>query len=146
LAAVSLDLLGLIISAFLMVAFVPLNNNAASDMLSSIIAFLIASLVVGYVFALRIQEESRTRAVGSVVVLSTFMMMVFMSIWIAIPSVSPWFNESLNGMFNTSGWSNYKLAAYTAFDVSVSVIIIFVVVFIGAYIGSMLRKSSSKTK
>jgi hypothetical protein len=139
-ATVSLVLVGLILDAFLMVAFVPLNSNSMSATLASVIAFLVASLVVGYVFALKIQDEPRIRAIGVIVVLSAFTLAIFQSIWMANSFASPWFRESLNNMFNTSGWTNYDWNAYSAFAVSVHVIVGLVVIFIGLYVGSMLRK------
>jgi hypothetical protein len=145
-ATVSLVLAGLILDAFLMVAFAPLNSNTMSDNLAYIIAFLVASLVVGYVFALKIQDESRIRATGVIVVLSAFTLLIFFSIWFANPLASPWLRDSMNSMFNTSGWTDYDWSAYSALMGSVLVIIGLVVSFIGLYVGSMLRKPSAKTK
>jgi hypothetical protein len=141
-----LVLLGLILDAFLLVGFIPMNNGSLSDMLSFIIAFLVSSLVVGYVFALKIQEDSRIKATGVIDVLSTFTFMLFDSVWIANQYGGAWFTETLNNMFNTSGWTNYEYAAYSALYVSVGTIIAFVVIFIGLYAGSILRKPSAKTK
>jgi hypothetical protein len=138
-ATASLVLVGLILDAFLLVAL-------ASEMGAFIIAMMVASLIIGYVFALGIQEESRIRAVGVIVVLSALTFLTFNSIWIANPFASPWFGESLNSAFNTSGWTNYDKNAHTALLVSVVVIIASVITFIGLYIGSMLRKPSVKTK
>jgi hypothetical protein len=144
-ATVSLVLLGLVLDAFLLVAFIPMNNNSLSDLLAFIIAFLISSLVVGSVFALKIQEDSRIKATGVIDVLSTFTFMIFDSVWIANQYGGAWFTESLNNMFNTSGWTKYEYAAYSALLVSVVTIIAFVIIFIGLYAGSMLRKTSAKT-
>jgi hypothetical protein len=145
-ATVSLVLVGLILDGFLVVAFVPLNSSSLSDSLAFIISLLLASLVVGYVFALKIQEESRIGAIGAIVVLSAFTFLIAYAIWIANPSASPWFTESVNSMFNTSGWTNYDRAAYSSLVVSLITIIALVVTFIGLYAGSMLRKPSAKTK
>ena len=145
-AAVSLALVGLILDAFLMVAFASLNSNSTSD-IAAIIAFLVASLVVGYVFALKIQEGSRIKAIGVIVVLSAFALLVFNSVWIASPFASPFFQDSLNRVFNktASQWSPYDLNAYAALMVSLVVIIASVINFVGLYAGSMLRKPSAKT-
>jgi hypothetical protein len=145
-ATVSLVLVGLILDAFLMVAFAPLNSNQMSDTLAFVIAFLVASLVVGYVFALTIQEESRIRATGVIVVLSAFTLLIFFSIWFANPFATPWLRDSMNSTFNTSGWTDYDWSAYSALMGSVLVITGLVVSFIGLYVGSMLRKPSAKTK
>jgi hypothetical protein len=145
-ATFSLVLVGLILDAFLMVAFGSLNPNSTSDTLASIISFLVASLVVGYVFALEIQEESRIKATGLIVVLSGFTMLMFMAIWMASGFAYPWVKDSLNSMFNRTSWTDYDLNAYAALWVSVLVILYLVISFIGLYAGSMLRKSSAKTK
>jgi hypothetical protein len=144
-AMVSLVLLGLILDAFLMVGFISMNNDRLASMLSLIIAFLVSSLVVGYVFALRIQEDSRIKATGVIDVLSTFTLLIFDSIWICNTYGSEWFIQDLNNAFNTSGWTPYEYAAHTALLVSMVAIIAFVVIFIGLYAGSMLRKPSAKT-
>lgn len=145
-AAVSLVLVGLILDAILMVAFVPLNNGSMSDWLASIISFLVVSLVVGYVFALKIQEESRIRAIGAVVVLATFLVLLFLSVWIATPYGGIWFSDDLNNNFNPSGWTHYEYSAISGLMVSVSAIITLVITFIGLYAGSMLREPSAKSK
>jgi len=145
-ATASLVLVGLILDPFLMVAFGSLNPNSTSDTLASIISFLVASLVVGYVFALKIQEESRIRATGVIVVLSAFALLIFMAIWMANGFAYPWVRDSLNSMFNRTTWTDYDLNAYAALAESVWVITGLVISFIGVYIGSMLRKPSAKTK
>ena len=139
-ATASIVLFGLLLDAVLLVVFIPLNSNSMSDLLAFIIAVLVASLIVGYVFALKIQEASRIRAIGSIVVLSAFTLMLFVMVWIANPLANPWFKDSLESMFNTSGWTNYDWSAYSALAVSVDVVVGLVLSFIGLYAGSMLRK------
>jgi hypothetical protein len=56
-ATASLVLIGFLLDAVLLVVFVPLNSNSMSELLGWIIAFLVASLIVGYVFALRTSRE-----------------------------------------------------------------------------------------
>ena len=139
-ATAALDLFGVILYAILLVAFVPLKPNTTSDWLSYIISYLVVSLVVGYVFALKIQEESRIRAVLSIAVLSSLLAIFFFAISIASPFGSPWFKDSLSTSINTSGWTDYQWFAYTSLFVSLDVLIGFVLSFIGLYAGSMLRK------
>jgi hypothetical protein len=138
-ATASLVLIGLALDAVLKVLFIPLNSNEG-ELLAYIIAWLVASLIVGYVFAPRIQDESRIRAIGGIVVLSAFTLMFFLGVWIANPLASPWFKESLESMFNTSGWTNYDWSAYTALVTTVDIVVGLVFSFIGLYAGSMLRK------
>ena len=135
----SLVLIGFLVDFVLKYVFVPLNSTM-SEMLAYGIAFLAASLIVGYVFALKIQDESRIRAIGGIVVLSTFMLMLFLLAWIANPIASPWVKDSLENLFNTSGWTNYDWSAYLALAVTLEVVLALVLSFIGLYVGSMLRK------
>jgi hypothetical protein len=145
-ATVSLFLLGFILDTFLMVAFGSLSASSTSDTLAFVISGLVASLVVGYVFALKIQEESRIRATGVIAVLSAFTLLIFMAIAIANNFAYPWMQDSLNSMFNRTTWTDYDFNAYAAFSLSVQTIIGLVIIFIGVYIGSMLKKPSAKTK
>ena len=146
-ATASLVLLGFILDSFLSVGFVPMNNGSLSDVLSFIIAVLVSSLVVGYVFALKIREDSRIKATGVIDVLSTFTWTLFYLVWICNQYGGAWFAESLNDLFKpTSGWTTYEYSAYSGLAVSVVVIVGFVVIFIGLYAGSMLREPSAKTK
>jgi hypothetical protein len=145
-ATVSLVLAGLILDAFLKVAFIPLNDDQLSDMLAFIIGFLVASLIVGYMFAPKIHEGSKIKAIGIIAVLSTFTFMLFYAIWIANPFASPWFSDSINRIYDTSGWTNYNWDAYASLMVSVIAIIAFVVTFVGLRAGSILKKPSANTK
>jgi len=145
-AMASLILVGFILDSLLMVAFGSLSASSTSDTLAFVIAVLVASLIVGYVFALHIQEESRIKATGTIVVLSAFTLLILFAIVIANGFAYPWFRDSLNSMFNRTTWTDYDLSAYAALAVSVQVIIGLVISFIGVYIGSMIKKPSAKTK
>ena len=147
-ATASLLLLGLILNAFFLVAFGSLSASSMSDVLATIVSGLVTSLIVGYVFASEIQEESRIKAIGVIVVLSGFALLIFMTIWMATPFAYPWMQDSLNSMFNktTLQWTDYDLNAYAALADAIEVIMGIVISFIGLYIGSMLRKPSAKTK
>jgi len=143
--AVSLVLMALILAAFLLVAFGSLSASSTSDTLASIVASLVASLVVGYVFALDIRKESRVRAIGVIVVLAGFTSLVFQAIWMANPFAYPWMKDSINSMFNRTAWTDYDLNAYATLAASVLTIMTMVISFIGLYVGSMLRKPSTRT-
>ena len=139
LAAASLVLTGFLLDSVLKVVFVPLNSTMV-ELLAWIISFLAAPLIVGTVFALKIQEESRIKTIGSIVVLSSFTLMLSLMVWIANPITSPWIKDSLENLFNTSGWTNYDWSAYLALAVGLEVVVALVLSFIGLYVGSMLRK------
>ena len=144
LATASLVLTGFLLDFVLKGVFVLLSSTM-SEVLAYGIAFLAASFIVGYVFALKIQDEARIRAIGSIVVLSASMLMLFLMAWIANPIASPWVKDSLENLFNTSGWTNYDWSAYLALVVALEVLAVLVLSFIGLYAGSMLRKPK-KTK
>jgi len=141
-ATASLVLIGLMLDASLLVAFGPLDSVSLSERatLAFFISFLVGSLIVGYVFSLKIQEESRINAIGGIVVLSTFALWLFEMAEIAGPLGSAWFKDYLSSMFNTSGWTNYDWWAYSAFSVALVDLVTLVISFIGLYVGSMLRK------
>jgi hypothetical protein len=144
-ATVSLVLVALVLDPFLLVAFGSVNPNPTSDTLAGVISFLVASLTVGYVFALDIQEESRVRAIGVIVVLSAFTYTIFSTIWMANGFAYPWMRDFMNSMFNRTSWTDYDLNAYAALTVSLQAIVCVVISFIGLYVGSMLRRPSVKT-
>jgi len=140
-ATASVVLIGLTLESVLMVMFIPLNSDLMSDVLAFVIAFLVASLIVGYVFAPKIQEGSRIRAIGSIVVLSAFTLMLSIMVWFASPLASSWVAYSVQSAFNASRWTNYDYAAYSALAVTMDVVIALVLSFIGLYAGSKLRKA-----
>jgi len=138
-ATASMFLIARSLYAVLAVAFVPLNSSTMSDGLAFIIALLVAPLIVGYVFSPKIQEESKIKAIGGIVVLSTFVLMVWLVIWFATPQASPQFKDFLSSMFNTSGWTNYEWEVYSALVQTMLTVGGLVLLFIGLYVGSMLR-------
>ena len=101
-ATASLVLAGFLLDFSLKGIFVLLNSTG-SELLAWIISFLVAPLIVGYVFALKIQGESKARTIGGIVVLSSFTLMLSLMVWIANPIASPWVKDSLENLFNTVG-------------------------------------------
>ena len=143
LAAVSLVLVGIMLDSVLQVVFIPLNSSSVSELLAWIIAFLVASLIVGYMFGLKIQEEGETyeiRLIGGIIVLSALALMFFIMIWFANPLASPHIKDSLESIFNTNGWTNYDWSAYSSLWVTLHVLVASVFSFIGLYAGSMFKK------
>ncbi len=122
-------------------AFIPLNS-AAIEILAWILACLMAPLFVGYVFALKIREEAKITTISSIVVLSTFALMLFLLAWFANPLASPWIKDQLGRLFDTSEWTNYVWSAFSALAIALDLVIALVLSFIGLYAGSMLRKSN----
>ena len=138
-AAASLFVISLIIDVFLTVGLVGWNT-LWDEPVSVIIAVLATSLVIGYVFALKIQEGSRVGAIWSIVVLNTALLMIFTAAFFAIPTASPAIKDVMQRIFSTSGWTDYDWYAYIALFQIVFMVLSLVLSFIGLYAGSMLRK------
>jgi hypothetical protein len=143
LATASLALIGFLLNSVLRVAFIPLASADVSELLAWIIAFLVTSLIVGYVFALKIQEASRIKAIGKIVVLSSLAVMLLIMVWFANPMANPAIKGTITSMFNTSGWTNSDWSVYSALLATVDTVVALVFNFIGLYAGSMLKKSKN---
>jgi hypothetical protein len=131
-------------------ALIPTTSSDYGAMFAVILSILVSGLIVGYVFAGKIQEESRRASIGKVVALfgAVFGFLVII-VYGAISHYGLMVDENLQSMFslttttpNTS-WFAYELMALTM-DTAMFVVFALVFGFIGLYIGSM-RKTSSKT-
>jgi len=112
---------------------------------TGIISMLIAALVVGYVLAGKIQEESRIRAVGKISVLSASVIASIVMISAAAnPYYKDWIDETLRDMYATSAWTTTDWYVYGQLAlmtlVVLNVVLVLILTFIGLYVGSMLRK------
>jgi glycerol uptake facilitator-like aquaporin len=139
-ATASLVLIGFLLNAVLRIALIPVASADASELIAWIITFLVTSLIVGYVFALKIQEESKIKAIGKIVVLSSLLVMLLVMVWFANPMANPAIKDTMENMFNTSGWTNADWSAYSALIASFDAVVALVLSFIGLYAGSMLKK------
>jgi len=136
-AAALLFVVGLVLNGVLFVPFAPLKNYMS--LVAGVIAGLIVSIIVGYLFAVQIREESRLRAIGSIVLLATAGLMIFIVGWFANPLASPAVKDAMQSMFNTSGWTDYDWFGYMALVMALDIIVYVVVNFVGLYVGSMLK-------
>jgi hypothetical protein len=130
-------------------ALVPATGSDYGAMVAVIVSILLSGLVVGYVFAGKIREESRRASIGKVVVLFTAVFgLLIMIVYGAIYHYGALADESLSSMFNASGWTNTNWFAYEIMGLTIdtAMFIVFALVFgfIGLYLGSM-RKLSAKT-
>jgi hypothetical protein len=137
-AAAFLFVVTLLLDAVLFVSFASLNNSSMI-LVAGIISTLITSIIAGYVFAAQIREESRLRAIGSIVILAAAGMLIFLVGWSANPLASPGMVDLLQSMFSTGNWTNFDWFAYTAFTQFVDVILTMFFAFVGLYVGSMLK-------
>jgi hypothetical protein len=131
-------------------ALVPTTSTDWGAMVAVILSILVSGLVVGYVFAGNIQEESRMASIGKVVVLFAAVIgFLVMIVYGAIYHYGLLADESLSSMYHTSSWTYTNWFAYEIMGLTIdtALFVAFAVVFgfIGLYVGSM-RKPPVKTK
>jgi hypothetical protein len=148
-AVASLSVAFFLIDTVLSFALIPMNS-AWGGYVADIVALLVSALVVGYVFASKIREESKIASISKVVVLLAFVMMFAVMIWFgSIPHKDAVIDEYVNSTFPTHGVTNTDWVAYEGMmlDLPTALYIVFALVFgfIGLYVGSM-HKPSAKTK
>jgi hypothetical protein len=145
LAVASIDVIEIMIWYVLGAVLIPSVGSYWGLNTAGIVSMLIAALVVGYVLAGKIQEESRIRAVGKISVLSAWVIAVVEMISAAAnPYYKDWIDETLKNMYTTGAWTPtdwyvYGHLALMTFVV-LNVVLALALTFIGLYIGSMLRK------
>jgi len=145
-AVASLAVIYILLAFACMAVFVPVDPYWGIDV-ANILAILVASLIVGYVFAAQIQEGSRMGAIGRIVVLFAVVQMFgFMASMAVNPYMGAMMEEGLESMFSTSGWATTDWLGYSHFVLimmaAVNVVFALVFGFIGLYVGARLRKSS----
>ena len=148
-AVASLAVVYILLYSLLSIALVPLYSMWGINV-DFTVSVLVSGLVVGYVFAGKIQEESRMVSIGKVVVLFAAVIMLVALIGSgAISHSGALTDETLQKAYNTSSWTNTDWVAYEmmglALNTAVNVLLVLVLGFIGLYVGSM-RKPSAKTK
>jgi len=149
-AVASLAVVDILVLSVLALALVPLNSYWGLNG-AAILSILVSGLIIGYVFAGGIQEESRIKTIGQIVLLTTALLIVV--VIISYAAVGPYFiatvNDRLRNMYNTSSWTDTDWFAnemmVLTVQTAVNVVIALVFNFIGLYLGSM-RKPSAKTK
>jgi len=143
-AVASLTVISILLVFVFLAVFVPVDSSWGIDV-ANILSILVASLIVGYVFALKIQEESRMGAIGRIVVLSAVVMMFATLTSLAVnPYMGIYMTEGLESMYSTSGWAAVDWVGYShivlLMIVAVNSVFALGFGFIGLYVGSMLRK------
>jgi len=144
-AVASIDVIDVMIWFVLGAALIPSIGSSWGMNSAGIISMLIAALVVGYVLAGKIQEESRIRAVGKISVLSAWVIAFFVVISAAAnPYYKDWVDETLRSMYATTAWTTTDWYVYGQLalmvNVVLNVVLVLILTFIGLYAGSMLRK------
>ena len=88
---------------------------------------------------MQIREESRLRAIGSIVLLATVGVLIFAVGWFANPLAYPAIADAMQSLFNTIGWTIYDWFVYTAVVMALNIIVFVVASFVGLYVGLMLK-------
>jgi phosphoglycerol transferase MdoB-like AlkP superfamily enzyme len=87
-AVASVSVAFLLIDTVLSFALIPMNS-AWGGYVADIVSLIVSALIVGYVFAGKIREESKMASIGKVVVLFAFVMMFAVMIWLgSIPHLA----------------------------------------------------------
>ncbi len=98
-------------------------------------------MVVGYVFSPKVEEEeSRSRAIGRIAILSAVVFMFFAMGLFANPFASPAVGQHISDAFGTLGWTNEDWLAGIVMVMGLGVAVALTGIFVGLYVGSMLRK------
>jgi hypothetical protein len=127
----------------LLAVMIPVSSYWGPDV-AMIVSVLVASLVVGYVFAAKIHEASRIKAIGRIAVLLSFVFVFLTSAMFGNPYANDAIQEGLKSMYATGGWTTWDWVAYSTLMMVMllvlNVVLALVLSFIGLYAGSMLRK------
>ncbi len=137
-ATTTIVVISIMLNSLLLLAFARTIPEGLD--IAGVLSVLVASLVVGYMFSLKIQEESRRKAVARIAVLSAVVFMFFAMALFANPLASPAIREHISAAFGTTGWTNDDWLAGVVMVMGLGVIVALVGIFVGVYAGSMLRK------
>jgi len=129
----------------LMIALIPALGSYWGINVSAIISVLLSALIVGYVFAAKIWEESRMEAIAKITVLAA-LLMAFSVVMeaAAMADWTTWVKEmylEANPGASLSPFEWYVVeGTYLGSIAFLNVVIVLLLGFIGLYAGSMLRK------
>jgi hypothetical protein len=145
LAVAIMAVIFVLVYSVLGIALIPSMNSYLGQNIAGLVAMLVAGLLVGFLFAGKMQEESRIRAVGKIAVLFAFVVLFVVLIGFSGNSYyGAWTKETLQGMFSTGAWTTMDWFVYeqlvTFLNLALNAVLALVLGFIGLYVGSMLRK------
>jgi hypothetical protein len=132
-------------------ALIPTTSSDYGAMAAVILSILASGLVVGYVFAGKLREESKRASIGKAAVLFAVVFgILVMMVYGTIYHYGPMVDENLQSMYSlttttpNTNWFAYELMALS---IDTALFVVFALVFslIGLYVGSIL-KPSAKTK
>jgi len=147
-AVASLAVIAVLFMFPLGLALIPALGFYSGQNVTAIVSIFLSALICGYIFAEKIQVESRKEAIAKIAVLAAVLMMFNIGISAAVfadwtqmakdmyleanPGVNP-------GELSTFDWW-VVVSGVTGQVIFWNVVIVLVLVFIGLYAGSMLRR------
>jgi hypothetical protein len=148
LAVATMFVVFIFVDFLLNLALIPMNSSFGGEV-AVMVSVLISALIVGYVFAGKIQE-SRMASIGKIIVLHAVVMVItVMMVYAALPYFGTVLNDAINNMYTTTSWTHTDWFAYElmflVMELALFAVYGLVFGFIGLYLGSM-RKPSAKTK
>ncbi len=146
LAVAAITVINVLVQFMLGIALIPSVGSYWGLNSSFVLSALITGLAVGIVFARKIREESRTRAVGKIVVLFGAVEAVAVLLSASANSYfGAYVKETLQSAFSTDAWTTTDWFVYTQLGLlegmALNVVLVMVLGFVGLYVGSKLRKS-----
>ncbi len=129
----------------LMIVLIPALGSYWGINVSAIISVLLSALIVGYVFAAKIWEESRMEAIAKITVLAALLMAFAVVMEVAaMADWTTWVKETYleaNPGASLSAFEWYVVeGTYLGAMMFLNVIIVLLLGFIGLYVGSMFKR------
>ena len=151
LAVATIFVIWILLGSLLNLALIPANTSIGGEV-SVMISVLISALIVGYVFAGNIWEESRMKSIGKIIILFAVLMVIaVMMVYAVLPDFRTVLIDALNSMYGastTASWTHTDWFAHElmllALEDALFAVYGLVFGFIGLYLGSM-RKPTAKT-
>jgi len=145
-AVATLTVVYVLLYSVLLVAFIPTVGTFWAMDAAAIVSLLIASLIVGVVFAGQIRE-ARMSSIGRIAVLFAIVIMSASMAMGSNPYMGDSLKEGLESMYSTSGWTTTDWFTYSqmvlVLIVAVNIVLALVLGFVGLYAGSMLRRGGT---
>jgi hypothetical protein len=125
-----------------MIVLIPALGSYWGINVSAIISVLLSALIVGYVFAAKIWEESRMEAIAKITVLAALLMAFAVVMEVAAKADwTTWVKETYTGTPPSSAFEWYVVeGVYLGAQVFLNVVIVLFLGFIGLYVGSMFKR------
>ncbi len=137
-AMASIVVASIVLDSLFSVAFARAFPEGAD--VAGVLSILVASLIVGYVFSLKMQENYRMRAIASIAILSSVVFMFYGMALFANPLVAPAVKEHISDAFATTSWTNDDWLTGIVMIMGLLVALALASIFVGVYAGSMLKR------